>query len=229
MVILSDALKASGEDANQINSVKESEACLCQSILHISDPVVRSLLLLMLKTTTFTQAKSDSLELERVCESLLHMVASSRGREIFNYMALKGCVTNLEIQKNLKISRLAALHHLETLRTVGLVRIYTTLENMTRLSSKYRNAKVWGWVGLPPEYAQEAIKRYLAFFEKTDNVDAREETALVVIMAKVRDGGITQADATDSIKSIYPDARDRVRILDKLKPRILQAGVRWET
>ena len=72
----------------------------------------------------------------------------------------------MEIQKATKASRLLVKHHLRTLEDLGLIKVYSNLENEPRIPAEYRNAKVRGWVGLPPEYSQRAIQRYLAFFKK---------------------------------------------------------------
>ncbi len=103
---------------------------------------------------------------ERVCKSLLHMAASECGGEVLKYLCQQGCVSNLEIIKNLGLSRQIVVHHLQSLEDLGLLRVYTTTENEVRLPAQYRGAKIRGWIGLPPEYSQQAIQRYLTFFKK---------------------------------------------------------------
>ena len=160
---------------SDVAQASEIEGCLWKACLHIPDPATRSLLLLMERMYSLPQGKIDSLELERVWKTLYHMVASDHGREVLKHLGCNGCITNLEITKATGISREAVKYHLSKLEDLGLIKVYTTIENMPKLAAEYRNAKVRGWVGLPPEYAQEAIKRYLTFFVKTESVtDAHE-------------------------------------------------------
>ena len=101
-----------------------------------------------------------------MCKSLLHMVASECGCKVLKYLCQYGCISNLEVIKNLGLKRQIVVHHLQALEDLGLLRVYTTVENEARLPAQYRSAKIRGWIGLPPEYSQRAIQRYLAFFEK---------------------------------------------------------------
>jgi len=158
------------------NVAQEPENPLWLTLSHISNERVRSLLNHV--ATTLLQPHTDPItDMDRIVWlRLRHMSASEGGQQILNYLIQQGCVTNLEAYKNLKMSRGAVRNHLDTLEDLGLLKTYTTIQNKPELPAEYRNAKVRGWIGLPPEYSQRAVYRYLAFFKKESPAKLQAET-----------------------------------------------------
>lgn len=145
---------------------------LCNAPLHI--PTLESIhlnSLVQLIISLYTYRDSLSEREERVCNALLHMVASDCGREVVKYLCQHGCISNLEVYRSLGISRQAVMRHLDTLENLGLLRVYATVENEVRIPTQYRSAKIRGWIGLPPKYSQQAVQRYMEFFRKENKTE----------------------------------------------------------
>lgn len=199
---------------------------LCESLLHILDPEIRDLLNHVVITYTFTHGYSDTEKKRRVCKRLLHMLTSDAGQEVLYYLCQYGAVTNLEIQRATKASRILVKYHLQTLEDLGLIKVYSNLENEPRLPAEYRNAKIRGWVGLPPEYSQRAIQRYLAFFALRQWDSDLEERGYEAIISKVHDGDVWESEAKAALEPLFPRGEDRIKFLDKINVRIFKSGIK---
>jgi DNA-binding Lrp family transcriptional regulator len=171
----------------------------------------------------------------RVCKSLLHMAASDCGSEILIYLIKMGAVSNLEISKELGLDRQIIAHHLRTLENLGILKVFTTIQNEPRLPAEYRNAKIRGWVGLPAEYSQRAVQRYLAYFRKDQPVKPKikdpktEERDYNAILskAKAQHNEITRTESLFILKQYYPDPLERSRALNSIKPQLQKQGIKY--
>lgn len=208
---------------------------ICKTALPIPDKML-PLLVLMETLFTFTQGRSDSLVVSEVCKRLFHILSSEKGFKVFNYLMMRGCVTNLELEKELGLSRELANHYRKILRSIGVVRDFTDIENHPQLPARYRNANVWGLEGVSPEFSVRAVERYLSYFRKDCVVGKVEDSVKLVdeFSASLRKPMHEQPDFS-VMNDLHPflkskgliDAKERLKMIDVIKPLLKERGLKW--
>lgn len=204
---------------------------LCKSTLHTPTLESPSLNSLVQVVSSLYAYRDNLLEREeRVCKSLLHMVASDNGRVILKYLFQNGCISNLELYRHLGVSRQAVMWNLNILEDRGLIRVYATVED-ERLPAHDRGAKIRGWLGMPPECSQQAIQRYLDFFKKEvaakpqEDLDLEEE-GYEAILLRVHDRDIFESEAKAALEPLFPNGLDRIKYLNTINKKLMKAGIR---